>query len=535
LGPVISSILYQKERNMTDTASVRKIKNRPKPNLFMAILPIVLTLGLLLMQLVVFEDFTPHIPLAFGIVITGLLALFRGYQWKDMEEGIFRVIFLGLQSVAILMTVGMIIGVWMLSGTVPVMIYYGLQIITPSLFLVVAMLICAIVSLATGTSWGTTGTLGIALVGIGSGLGIPMHLVGGAVVSGAFFGDKMSPLSDTTNLAPAVCGTDLFSHIKNMMATTVPAMAIAFILYFIIGLRYSADTMNAQSIEIYTSKIADTFYISPILLIPGLVVIILAMKKFPAIPTLFAGVVAGILTAILAQGASIHEIFVAMQSGYVSETGVAEVDKLLSKGGIQSMMWVTSLMIIALGFGGILERTRSMEVILDHVLTRVRNRFGIIFSSTCFSVGTNLVAGDPYLSIALPGRMFAPAYRGANLSTKNLSRSVEDGGTLISPLVPWNAGGAYVTGVLGIETLAYAPFAFACWLSPLIGLIWAFTGKCVPQASQSEKETWQKNREMIMLEGELLECTPLVLKRLENQINGISEEEELSENIQLIN
>lgn len=500
---------------MSDTIEPQGVPAQPKPSLIMAILPIALTLTLLLIQLVVFEDFTPHIPLALGIVIAGLFALYRGYRWKEMEDGIFKVIFIGLQSVAILMTVGMIIGTWILSGTVPVMIYYGLQMITPSLFLAVAMLICAVVSLATGTSWGTTGTLGIALVGIGQGLGIPMHLVGGAVVSGAFFGDKMSPLSDTTNLAPAVCGTDLFSHIRNMMATTVPAMLIALVLYFIIGLGYTADTMNAQGIEIYTTKIAETFTLSPLLLIPALVVIVLAMRKFPAIPTLFAGVVAGGITAVVAQGASIHEVFVAMQSGYASQTGVDAVDKLLSKGGIQSMMWVTSLMLIALGFGGILERTRCLEVILDHILKQVRGRFGIIAASTGVSVGTNLVAGDPYLSIALPGRMFAPAYRGAGLSTRNLSRSVEDGGTLISPLIPWNAGGAYVTGVLGIETLVYAPFAFACWLSPLIGLVWALTGKFVPMANQAEKEEWVENSETIMMAGELKTCTPSLLHRME--------------------
>lgn len=499
---------------MHDEMSTQKDEKYLKPNLTMAILPIALTLGLLMVQLVVFKDFTPHIPLAIGIAITGLLALSRGYKWKYMEEGIFHVVFVGLQSVAILITVGMIIGTWILSGTVPMMIYYGLSLITPSLFLVVAMVICAIVSLATGTSWGTTGTLGIALVGIGAGLGIPMHFVGGAVVSGAFFGDKMSPLSDTTNLAPAVCGTNLFAHIRNMMATTVPAMLIALVLYFIIGLNYTAGSLDAKSIEIYTTKIAETFYLSPWLLLPALVVIGLAMKKFPAIPTLFAGVVAGSLTAIIAQDASIHEVFVAMQSGYVSETGVAAVDKLLSKGGVQSMMWVTSLMIIALGFGGILEKTRCLEVILDSILTKVKGRFGLIAASTGVSVGTNLVAGDPYLSIALPGRMFAPAYRGAGLSTKNLSRSVEDGGTLMSPLIPWNAGGAYVTGVLGIETIVYAPFAFACWLSPLIGLIWAVTGKFVPKATDEEMAEWVENNEPIMVDGELNECTDEDLLRL---------------------
>lgn len=502
---------------MPDVTSKTTIKNRPKPNLFMAVLPIVLTLGLLMMQLVVFEDFTPHIPLAFGIMITGILAFLRGYRWKEMEKGIFRVIYVGLQSIIILMTVGMIIGTWILGGTVPVMIYYGLQMITPSLFLVVAMLICAVVSVSTGTSWGTTGTLGIALVGIGAGLGIPMPLVGGAVVSGAFFGDKMSPLSDTTNLAPAVCGTNLFTHIRHLTTTTVPSMVIALILYFIIGIKYTADTIDAKSIEIFTTKISETFYLSPLLLIPAVVVIGLAMKKFPAIPTLFAGVVAGSLTAIIAQGASVHDVFSVMQSGYVSTTGVPEVDQLLTKGGIQSMMWVTSLMIIALGFGGILERTRSLEVILDHILQKVKKRFGIIAASTGFSMGTNLVAGDPYLSIALPGRMFAPAYRGANLSTKNLSRSVEDGGTLISPLVPWNAGGAYVAGVLGIETLVYAPFAFACWISPIIGLIWAATGKFVPAPDAAEKKRWVERKESVMVDGKLLKATPEVIEQIEQK------------------
>lgn len=509
---------------MSEAIPAQETYHPSKPGLVMAILPIALTLSLLLVQLVVFEDFTPHIPLALGIVITGLLALFRGYKWRDMEDGIFKVIFIGLQSVGILMIVGMIVGTWILSGTVPMMIYYGLMLITPSLFLVVAMLICAIVSLATGTSWGTTGTLGIALVGIGAGLGVPMHMVGGAVVSGAFFGDKMSPLSDTTNLAPAVCGTDLFSHIRNMMATTVPAMLVSLVLYFIIGMNYTSDAMDAQGIEIYTTKIAETFYLSPFLLLPALVVIGLAMKKFPAIPTLFAGVITGSLVAIIAQGASIHEVFVAMQSGYVSDTGIATVDKLLTKGGIQSMMWVTSLMLIALGFGGILERTRSLEVILNNILSRVKGRFGLIASSIGVAVGTNLVAGDPYLSIALPGRMFSPAYRGAGLSTKNLSRSIEDGGTLMSPLIPWNAGGAYVTGVLGIETVVYAPFAFACWLSPLFGLIWAATGKFIPKASQEEKNEWVNNADDIMIDGELHECSQTILDKIEYTDNGETQE-----------
>ena len=470
----------------------------PKPTLLMAVLPIVLTMGLLMVQLFVFDDFTPHIPLALGILITGALAWKRGYRWTQMEVGIYHVASVGLPSLAILMTVGMIIGVWILSGTVPLLIYYGLAILSPGIFLVAAALICAIISLATGTSWGTTGTVGLALVGIGEGLGIPLYLTGGAVVSGAFFGDKMSPLSDTTNLAPAVCGTDLWSHIRGMIPTTGPAMLVALGIYAYLGMEYAGGAMQSESVELISNKLQETFYLSWWLLLPPLVVVVLAVKRFPALPSIFSGVVLGGIIAMVAQGVSLHDVFNAMQNGYTSETGIEAVDKLLSKGGIQSMTWVITLVLIALGFGGILEQTRCLEVVLENILKFAKSRFGLISSSTAASVGTNVVTGDVYLSIALPGRMFAPAYRGKGLSITNLSRSVEDGGTLVSPLIPWNVGGAFVAGTLGIETLAYAPVAFACWLSPCFGLLWAATGWFVPKASATEQTRWQEQDELVL-------------------------------------
>lgn len=408
---------------------------------------------------------------------------------------------------AILMVVGMIVGTWMLSGTVPIMIYYGLKIISPQLFLLTAMVICSVISLATGTSWGTIGTVGIALVGIGEALGVPAGFTGGAVVSGSYFGDKISPLSDTTNLAPAVCDTDLFSHIKNMLATTVPSMIIAGILYFILGMGYAGEPGVIQGIEAITGTLANSFYFSPLLLIPAVVVIGLALKRMPAIPTLFAGAVLGGLTAMIAQGASLHDVFAAMQNGFLSNTGLASVDKLLSKGGIQSMMWVISLLLIALGFGGMIEKTRCLEVILNSILKTVKTRFGLVAASTGTAIGLNVFAGDPYLAIALPGRMFSPAYRGMGLSTLNLARSIEEGGTLVNPLVPWNAGGAFVAGALGIETLVYAPFAFACWISPLIGLLYGYTGWFMPKASEAEKDQWVQEKSPVMVDGKLVSQT----------------------------
>ena len=487
----------------------------PLPSLTMALLPIAATMALMLIQIAVFDDFVPHVPLVLGIAFTGFLGWLQGFRWRQMENGLYHVVHIGLQSVAILITVGMIIGTWILSGTVPLLIYYGLQLITPELFLLAAMLLTAIVSMAVGTSWGTVGTVGLALVGIGEGLGIPMHLTGGAIVSGAFFGDKMSPLSDTTNLAPAVTSTDLFSHIRNMMATAVPAIVVAGIAYWYIGLGYADKALHSERIDTILGGLEAQFSFHPLLLIPAVLVILLALRRFPALPTLFLGVLAGSITAVVAQGATLNETVSVMQSGFTSSTGIEAVDTLLSKGGIQSMMWAISLVLIALAFGGILEETRSLEVILNAIMTKVRGRFSLVTASTGGAVGTNLITGDPYLSIALPGRMFAPAYRGQGLSTLNLSRSLEEGGTLINPLVPWGAGAAFTAGALGIPTLTYAPFAIACWLSPLIGLLYAATGWFMPRASEAEQAQWQTDHEPVMMAGEVVNSADLDPEELE--------------------
>ena len=464
------------------------------PSFFMAILPIILTLGILAVQLFYFGDFTPHVPLAIGIAITASLAWFRGYRWHEVEKGVMHVVRVGLPSIGILMTVGMIVAVWIASGTVPVLIFYGLKILNPEIFLAAGMLLCAVVSVSLGTSWGTTGTVGLALMGIGSGFDIPMYWTAGAVVSGAFFGDKISPLSDTTNLAPAVTGVNLFDHIRNMMPTTVPAMLIAFTIYLFVGFNLiGSSQVDFSKIEAITHGLESNFNLSLWVLLPPVFVIILALKRMPALPSLFAGVFLGALLAMFFQDASLHQIFNFMQSGYKIETGVTEIDGLLNRGGIQSMTWVITLVIIALGFGGALERTQCLDKIIQVLLSRVDSFFGLQAAATSTAIATNLVAGDPYLSIALPGRMFASAYVKQGYSKLNLSRAVEEGGTLISPLVPWNAGGAFVITALGLgisegnlENLLYIPLAFACWLSPVIGMCYASMGYFSPKISTDE-------------------------------------------------
>ncbi|UWQ60450.1 Na+/H+ antiporter NhaC [Leisingera caerulea] len=471
----------------------------------MALLPIVLTLAVLGVQLFYFGDFTPHIPLAIGIAITALVGLKLGHKWDNIEEGVFHVINISLPSVSILITVGMIVGIWIASGTVPTLIYYGLKILSPELFLAAGMVLCSIVSVSLGTSWGTVGTVGLALMGIGAGFGIPMYWTAGAVVSGAFFGDKISPLSDTTNLAPAVTGTNLFDHIRNMLPTTVPSMLIALVIYLIVGFTLiDTSQVSFERIDAITAALDNAFWISPLMLLPALLVIFLAVKKQPPIPSLFAGAVVGGIMAMAFQGAGLHETFTFANSGYSIETGVAEIDPLLNRGGIQSMMWTISLVLLALGFGGALERTGCLQAIIEVIIARVKSFAGIQTSAILTSVATNTVAGDPYLSIALPGRMYAPVYRGMKYSPLNLSRAIEEGGTLVSPLIPWNAGGAFVISALALgiaegnfENLLYIPLAFACWLSPLIGIFYAMTGLFSPKASEEEITAWEDSGEPV--------------------------------------
>ncbi|WP_246116438.1 Na+/H+ antiporter NhaC [Cobetia crustatorum] len=476
----------------------RDLMTPQRPSLVMACLPIVATLAVLALQLFVFGEFTPHVPLVCGVAMTAIIGWKLGYGWSAMEEGMMRIVRVGLPSIAILILVGMTVGIWIASGSVPMIIYYGLKLISPEYFLAAAMLLCAVVSVALGTSWGTVGTVGLALMGIGAGFGIPPWWTAGAVVSGAFFGDKVSPLSDTTNLAPAVTGVNLFAHIRNMMPTTIPAMLIALVIYLVAGnLLAAGQTLDLERITAITEGLAGNFEFNFWVLMPPLLVMGLAIARMPALPALFVGVAAGAVVAFGVQGEAVKALFGYMQSGYTLTTGVSEIDTLLNRGGIMSMAWVILLVMIALAFGGLLEVIGCLESLCAAVLVKVRGIFGLQLAASSTAALTNVIAGDPYLSIALPGRMYAPVFRGEGYSTLNLSRSLEEGGTLISPLIPWNAGGAVVISSLGLvvsggslEGLLYIPLAFACWLSPLLGLLYTLFGRFILRADDAERAEW---------------------------------------------
>ena len=459
----------------------------PSGSFLLDIAPLVLTTILLMVQFFVFKDFTPHIPLACGIVITGMFVWLRKGKWNDMESHFLKVIKIGLPAVMILMGVGMLIAAWIAAGTVPTILYYGFSFFTPSNFLFFLCLICAVISLATGTSWGTAGTVCLAMMGIGEGLGIPPAITAGAIVSGAFFGDKMSPLSETTNLTPAAAEIGLWEHIKGMLPTTLPAMLIALGLYAWLGYGYSISGVDMGLIQQVQDTMAANYKLSLVTLLPAVVVIAAAMMKMPAMPTVYAGVVVAAAVAFLVQGSTVPELFNVLQNGVTSATGFEVVDKLLSKGGVMSMTWVVTLTMFALGFVGALEYYGTLRSVMNKINHLIRSRFGLVGATYTSVLGTGVLVGDVYTTLVLPARLMKDKYEELGYKKTTLTRSIEDCGTLLSPLIPWNMGGSFIAATLGAATFAYAPYAFACWLSPLIGLLWMITGKFIPKVSPQER------------------------------------------------
>jgi NhaC family Na+:H+ antiporter len=453
---------------------------------FGEVLFVLLFLIVSLMATIMLFGGDPHMPILVTAGVASIVAIRAGYKWDDIQDGIIDGIKMSMQAILILMIVGMLIGVWILAGVVPTMIYYGLKILSPGIFLVATCLICCIVSLATGSSWTTAGTVGVALMGVGMGLGMPLPMVAGAIISGAYFGDKMSPLSDTTNLAPAMAGSDLFDHVKHMIYTTGPSLIIALILYGILGARYAGKELDVAQINQLLDGLAGQFAINPLLFIPPIIVILMVVFKVPAIPGLIGGVVLGGIFAVIFQGAGMSAIIEASHYGFVSETGIVEIDDLLSRGGLDSMMWTVSLIMIAMSFGGVLERTGMLNALLEKVL-RVVNSTGSLVLATvlsCFFI--NLTSGDQYMSLVVPGRMFKNAYAERGLHPKNLSRVLEDAGTLSSPLIPWNTCGAFMLSTLAVHPFAYLPYAFLNLLNPIVSVFYGYTGLTMEKLPEEE-------------------------------------------------
>ena len=463
----------------------REIKS---PKLGQAVFSFLALIAVMSVGIIVFKV-DPHIPMFVGVIISALVAMSLGYKWEAIEKMMVNGIGKAMQSILILAIVGMMIGVWLLSGTIPTMIYYGLKLLSPKIFLIAAVLICSITSLATGTSWGTMGTMGLALIGIGKGLGMPIGPTAGAVLAGAYFGDKMSPLSDTTNLAPAMAGTDVFTHVKYMLKSTIVAYVISLGFFGVYGFMHVAkgnvDTSQAQ---VLMDGIANNFNINPLLLLPPLVVIAAIALKIPAIPGIVLGLITGaILAPIFQTGANFGAILQCSFDGFKCETEIDSLNDLLTTGGLMNMSSSILMTVIAMMFGGIMEDTGQLAVIIDSLTKHIKSGAGLVGATEVTCVLSNVVMPEQYISILVPGRMFAPAYRKAGLHPKCLSNALESAGTVSSCLVPWNTCGMFIAATLGVTTAQYAPWAVFNYTMPIITFVMALMGITVTKMTKEEQ------------------------------------------------
>lgn len=466
---------------------------KPTITLWGAVLPVVILVLLLSFNVTVYGDDALGGSNQFILLIGAAVAAIVGFRNKVTYDQMIEAIGSNLKSttgaILILLFVGALAGTWLLSGIIPAMIYYGLQILHPSIFLPACIVICAIISIATGSSWTTSATVGIALIGIGRALEIPVGMVAGAVISGAYFGDKLSPLSDTTNLAPAMAGSDLFTHIRYMTHTTVPSIIITLIVFLILG--FFQNTTGAADTDILLTSIKESFTINLGLFLVPVLVIFLIIRKTPPLAALLAGTLLGGLFALIFQpdlvvkiaGAttlSITSAYQGVMNAIIGDISITTSNELLndlfSSGGMKGMLGTIWLIVCAMVFGGIMDAIGGLQKLSNALLSIAQSTFQLFASTAASCVVINLTASDQYLSIVLPGKMFNKAFADKNLAPENLSRTLEDSGTVTSVLIPWNTCGAYQSGVLGVGVGEYFIYAIFNWLSPIMTLIYAYFG-----------------------------------------------------------
>jgi Na+:H+ antiporter, NhaC family len=477
--------------NNNDTSNLGKQSNLGESLALIGVLILCISSAVLL-----FSDYPTGGPIQLALTFTAFIGILLGFKngtpWKHIEGSISASVAVAANAIFILICVGALVGTWIMSGTVPTMIYYGLHFLSPEIFFPTACLLCAIVSLTIGSSWTTMATVGLALVGICNVLGLSIPITVGAIVSGSYFGDKMSPLSDTTNLSPAVAGSELFSHIRHMAWVSVPSFLISLTLYTIIGLMSDVPASSAIELDSFTYALQNQFDIGLHLLIPLLILLYMAFKRVPAFPTIFTGALIGALFAVIFQPqvvldlantqdthvaiATIKGVSTAMYGGFSSDSGVEVVDKLLSRGGMSSMVMTVWLILSAMLMAGVFSSIGIFDTIARALVKFTKTTGSLIAVTLSNSALMNVIAGDQYVSIIVPGQIWRKEYERRQLAAVNLSRCLEDAGTLTSPLVPWTTCGAYIYGVLGLTTFAYIPFCFFNIINPIISAIYGFTG-----------------------------------------------------------
>ncbi|OLZ42533.1 arginine:ornithine antiporter [Natrinema saccharevitans] len=463
------------------------IPDEDRPSLGEALLPIA---GMILFLSVgmIWLEMDPQMPLLWGIAFAGLLGRYYfGYSWERLYDGISRSILTGLQAILILFVIYMLISSWIDSGTIPTLMYYGLEFLSPRIFLPFTVVLSAVVAFAIGSSWTTAGTLGVAMIGIGSGLGIPEAMTAGAVLSGAYTGDKNSPLSDTTNLAAAVTNTDLMDHIRAMRPGTLIAFTVSLVLFVALGLNASG-TIPVDRVAEMQAGLASSYAVSPITLFPLVVTFALAFYGFPALPSLGAGIFAGVGISTTVQGTSFAAAWKTVHNGTSPETGLELTNELLASGGLSGSVWVITIIVAALALGGILQETGVLASLAYHIGRAVSSVAGLTAGTAAGTVAMNFLAAEQYMAIVVPGMTLQNLYDEYDLESRNLSRAVEAAGTTTSAFVPWGSGGVFMASTLGVPVVEYAPYYFFGILSPLVLIAMGVTGWGIAYKEAPEAE-----------------------------------------------
>ena len=480
--------------------------------LWQCLLVMLVMVGALMWSIIVDDGGEPHIALIVAAAFATIVACANGWKWAYLEQGILASINRSMQACLILAIVGAMICSWLAAGTIPSMMYYGIKVISPKVFLVTACILCSIVSLATGSSWSTAGSMGVALVGVGTALGFPTAMTAGAVVSGAYFGDKMSPLSDTTNLAPAMAGATLFGHIKHMIYTTGTSLVIALVAYAIMGFMHaSSNEVDMSVVQQISDFIQESSNISILALLPPVFVIVAVAMKFPAIPSLIGGVFIGVpfffwnkahveaatglplkksIFTIMNNGIGMGQVPEGVEDGSV----IAKLADLLSNGGMQGMFWTISIILCAMCFGGIVDVTGIMGTFAEMLLKVAKGRGGLVLATEVMCLVVNAICCDQYLALVLPGRMFKEKFEDMRLRPENLSRALEDCGTITSNFFPWNTCGATMRNFLGVDS-SYIPYAILNWLNPIVSVFFGYTGITMTKLTDEEYAKILEERE----------------------------------------
>jgi len=478
-----------------------KEKTIKQPTLFLALVPIITMILLLSLGYILFE--LPPEPLIIAsTVVAGIIAIKLGYSYDDIMGSIAQKIAKTMPAILILITVGFMIGAWMVGGTIPMMIYYGLKIINPQFLLITAFVVTSVVSLCTGTSWGSAGTIGVAFMGVGAGLDANLAAVAGAVVAGAYFGDKLSPLSDTTNLAALSTGVNLYEHIGHLLYTTIPSFIVAATVYVITGLNTNgAGVAIPEKVVTIMDTLSTVFHWNLLLLIPILIVLYGSIRKKPTIPVMLISSLVAMANGLIFQGFSLHDVISAVINGFdiamVKVQGfdaaavIPDIPRLLNRGGMNSMMGTLLICFCAITFAGTISLTKSLELIVNKILKHVRSTGSLILASIATGITMIGVTSNGQVSILMPGEMLREAYIRRGLHPKNLGRTIEDSASIIEPILPWTAAGAYMAGTLGVATLSYLPWAMLCWTGIIFAVIWGFTGFGIA------KLTPEQQREML--------------------------------------